>query len=1453
MQINVDINGTKVTGILDTGADCSSASQSLAADLKLPLYEIVGIVKSQGINGEETKLSHWTACDLVLNSSPPLTVRQSLFIHPKSPVPLLLGRDFLNLHGCEINRMGNELWIGDHTIPFSDPPNCICSALDSIRIHVMSAVTSTGQQSAEEGEREAESKTEKECPQIDVSNFLPHADPQNKVARSYSSCIIEAGHEAMIRVVPPELAAASLAYCLEGTLHATSKGIAVAGTLFDTDTKEVYARVSNVTQSWVTVPKDFPLCICSPVIVIDDLEFRNGMMFSSSVFQDLQTQIPDIHPDDTGHCMHQINDRLKNSDHQTSNEVLAAESPAPSEPDLTREQFLRLIQSAIPDHLDHQQRVHLFDVLYKYSNVFSKHKDEVGHYTGMKHSIPVYPGTEPISMPPRRFAPQKRRIIREIVQKYKEMGIVRDSQSPWSCPVVLVMRKDGSARLCCDWRRLNDVTIKDRHPLPLVSDVLDGLGRSKWFTKLDFTNGYYHIDLDDDAIQKSAFVTAEGLYEFTKMGMGLVSSPATFVRMVTQVLGNLLWNRCMAYLDDVLVYSETWEQHLFDLSLVLAKLLHANLKLKPSKCSFASKRMDYLGFIVDQDGLHPDPAKIEKMVSYPRPKDVKGVQRFLGLVNYYRKFVPHFASIAKPLYRLLEKETPWNWNKECQDAFENLKTAMASEPVLAFPDFSKPFIVSTDASQYAIGCILKQLGRDGKEHVIQYGSKALNPAQQRYSTIEREGLAIKYATVLFRPYLFGNQFTVYTDHKPLTGLLKSETTNERLAKWKSEFQNMDMKIVYRPGKDNADADAMSRITSAWEEISFDAEESCSSIPPESPPTPSQAVRLLKYMARTVQKVYLSVHKRVETAAAVFKGVKALDKSKEKEGENVFTAVNLLPFPDYCYGDSPRMTVSDSLSRQSSCPQNSDHCFLQMHQTTISDSLFCLELDCTPMFDAGIPQSITADALQALQRSENWSKRLMSLLESPESQLPAKMRRLIRHYELMNGLLFRKLENEIIPRRALIIPSSLRAEVLYRAHDVPTSGHLGVEKTWRRLRLECYWPGMYKDTVAYVLSCELCGLSNTNRQPLFGSLQSIPPATHFFQRVHMDKFGPVQNSARNNNHAFVAVDACTRYKIAAASNRGRSEEAGNFLLHNLILKYGPMKELVSDNGPENIGPEVLALCQLYNIQHTFTSSRMPQSNGLVEIANGSVTECIRTLVKRDHTNWDILLDHVVLALNTAVHDVTGFSPHFLVFGQEANAHALLPLTDKLPVNDSHSWEDAHAARQIAIKIANERTERRNRRSEDRYNARHRTDLSALYPGRRVYIETSTQIVGLSKRFCPRFSSPVTIIGPADSPVVFWVEDDDKNQYQVHCKRMKLCHERPVSLIPKRHQSQPVIQKPPTKKPRARQRKTTIEVIPDSEELPVALPVKRGRGRPRKTSVPESQAPKPSGQVKKKTRQ
>ena len=333
---------------------------------------------------------------------------------------------------------------------------------------------------------------------------------------------------------------------------------------------------------------------------------------------------------------------------------------------------------------------------------------------------------------------------------------------------------------------------------------------SKWFSTLDLISGYWQVEMSPEDQEKTAFCTPEGLFEFTVMPFGLCNAPATFQRLMDLVLSGLQWTECLVYLDDVIILGRDFEDHLRSLKLVFQRLRESGLKLKPAKCSLFQEKVSYLGHVISADGLATDPDKSNQVAWWPVPTSAKEVQKFLGLANYYRRFVKGFASIAKPLHKLTEKNSVFKWTEECQEAFIELRHRLTSTPALAHPDFSKPFTLDTDASNTGIGAVLSQEGEDGVEHVIAFGSRLLTKPERNYCVTRRELLAVVFFTNHFRPYLMGRKFCLRTDHGSLQWLKNFKDPEGQLARWLEKLQEFDFDVVHRRGKQHGNADAMSR-------------------------------------------------------------------------------------------------------------------------------------------------------------------------------------------------------------------------------------------------------------------------------------------------------------------------------------------------------------------------------------------------------------------------------------------------------------------------------------------------------------------------------------------------------------------------------------------------------------------------------------------------------------------
>ncbi|KAK8994845.1 hypothetical protein V6N11_045914 [Hibiscus sabdariffa] len=359
--------------------------------------------------------------------------------------------------------------------------------------------------------------------------------------------------------------------------------------------------------------------------------------------------------------------------------------------------------------------------------------------------------------------------------------------------------------MCIDYRALNKLTVKNRYPIPLIADLFDQLGSAKWFTKLDLRSGYYQVRIAEGDEPKTACVTRYGSYEFLVMPFGLTNAPATFCTLMNKVLQPFLDQFVVVYLDDIVIYSNTLEEYIMHLRKVLQVLRLNELYIKEEKCVFAQQEVPFLGHIVGGGKIRMDHNKIRAIVEWEPPTKVTELRSFLGLANYYRRFVEGYSKIATPLTELLKKDKTWNWSPECEKAFEKLKRVMVSEPVLALPDYTKPFEIHTDASDFAIGGVLMQEG-----HPIAFESRKLNETERRYTVQEKEMTAVMHCLLTWRHYVLGNRFVVYTDNVATSYFLTQKKLSPKQARWQEYIAEFDFSMEHKPGRANTVADALSR-------------------------------------------------------------------------------------------------------------------------------------------------------------------------------------------------------------------------------------------------------------------------------------------------------------------------------------------------------------------------------------------------------------------------------------------------------------------------------------------------------------------------------------------------------------------------------------------------------------------------------------------------------------------
>ena len=980
--------------------------------------------------------------------------------------------------------------------------------------------------------------------------------------------------------------------------------------------------------------------------------------------------------------------------------------------------------------LTHEQQQQLQDLMRDWVDVFAAHDEDFGCTGVVHHQIPT--GTAPpIRERYRPVPPSLYTELRELLKGMLDTGVITESSSPWAAPVVLVRKKDGSWRFCVDYRKLNAVTHKDAFPLPRIEEALTGLKQAKWYSTLDLASGYWQVEVAPADQEKTAFTTPVGLYQFSRMPFGLCNAPATFQRLMQRCLGGQVHDHLLIYLDDVIVYSADFQGHLDHLTGVFQRLREHGLKLQPTKCHLFQQSVKYLGHVVSAQGVSPDPEKTAAVQEWPVPKTVKQVRSFLGFVGYYRRFIKAFSKIAGPLTNLLQgtsgrSSAPVSWTDPCQSAFDRLKQALLTAPVLAFADFAKPFRLYTDASLEGLGAVLSQT-QDGKERVIAYASRRLLPTErndQNYSSFKIELLALKWAvTEKFKDYLWGASFTIVTDNNPLVHL-DTARLGAVEQRWAAQLANYTFDIKYRPGTANRNADLLSRLPEIQcAAVQVDGEPAS----PTSEPEMAVEEELPGNPAEPVAMTWAQRRPETQCAAVQADGGPASPTSE------------------------PEMAVEEELPGNPAEPVVTIWAQRQQHDPDLHQVYMWLESGEPP--PTGI-QRQSFPGLYGLLRE--WDR-----------------------LRIREGVLVREMvePDTQTPVHQVMVPMDEAQAVWQEYHRA--AGHSGAEKVLSILRRRFFWPGMSKTVQTWTRECPTCVLSKRGLEPRapLKPIQSSYP----FEIVGLDYLS-LGRPADTYPYILVITDLFSRYALAVPTKDQTAATTVRALWSALIQPFGCPERFLTDQGAAFESALMKQLCVMYGCTKSRTSPYHPMGNGACEKFNQTLLALLATIDPGAQPMWHTKLPFLVQAYNNSTHASTGMTPHYVLFGR----HARLPvdlLHDVSPPQQSttlEGWVAVHH-RTLLAAYSQVRTHvsRRQAWDEARYNKGAR--ILPLLPGERVLIRNFRRRGQgkLAPRWVPK---PFVVVGQAhpDQPVfIIRPEGSEGPSRTIHRNNLRPC---PVAMEP-----------------------------------------------------------------------
>lgn len=879
-------------------------------------------------------------------------------------------------------------------------------------------------------------------------------------------------------------------------------------------------------------------------------------------------------------------------------------------------------------HCNTEEKDAIRKLCFEYRDIFYSEKipltftNEVRHKINLSDESPIFTKTY-------RYPEIHKAEVKDQITKMLEQGIIQNSFSPWSSPIWIVPKKlDASGkrkwRLVCDFRKINEKSIDDKYPLPNITDMLDKLGKSQYFSTLDLANGFHQIEMDPNDVQKTAFSTENGHYEYKRMPFGLKNAPSTFQRVMDNVLRGLQNEICAVYLDDIVIFSTSLQEHVIRLKSIFERLKKANLKVQLDKCEFFRKEVAYLGHVITPDGVKPNPDKIYAIKNFPIPKTQTEIKSFLGLIGYYRKFIKDFAKITKPLTLCLKKDSKINIDDKYISAFNTCKNLLINSPILQYPDFSQKFILTTDASNIALGGVLSQ-GSIGSDKPIAFASRTLNESEQKYSTIEKELLAIVWACKYFRPYLFGRKFTIYTDHRPLVWLFNLKEPNSKLVRWRLKLEEYDYDITYKAGKTNTNADALSRV-----QINILDNESLIANPGD---IDTVTLETLRDMAENVlDQNNQSIQKQNENPSTSQNSQQKIEKIK------IISDIRI---------NAPDQSTSDT---QHSTNNETTNAGIKILDEIINNKVNQILVFPWPHHKVQVIQeNYQHHKIITLKIPENNENLIFEFLR--DYTLQGKPYCIYFHtdqlYYNFNKVYLAKF-SERGPKliRCTKLNNTIKDNeeqiLLIKNHHEGKTNHRGITETIEHIKKNYYWIGLKETVTNFINACDTCTRTKYARKKPYTPLLLTETASKPFSIIHIDIF------TFDNQNYLTLVDAFTKLAQAYPIT-GKTAIHVSKTLIKYFSCYGIPDRFILDNGGEFNNETVKEILALHKIKVHFTTPHHHDSNGIVERFHSSIIEHLRILLETHPNDKENIMDYAIIAYNNSIHSTTKYTPFELTFG------------------------------------------------------------------------------------------------------------------------------------------------------------------------------------------------------------